>query len=547
MCCQISVEEKAQDALGLPDGWKFFYTDPKYLAWHTPVDNTGLAGLVVQSPTGARYSTVDAAAAFLGSSDNVKNMAAIFYDHVGCIIQPRNPLQGKGFRQKWVDVEGKIQVIYGRIAHVKTIDRAGKHYTVEFDPESRALVNSSNPPNGVIAPERQNISESFAFGGCLDFDPKVVPTSTSPFYTTWNVPDFIHETYDTDDFGFFAPRLTIHYRGFQLIVQAKTSTIPNAGKGVFITCTSLLGRGRNLNLKAGELLDLGVYAPFQPQDTKKNHTFNLKNFLFASICGEWTFDTTFDGDAYLFDITDNQTGELHDLAKRHIPAYVNETDGVRTPSITAQHDAAGSVHYLLGHLEEHYGTLSIAADGIPREVFIDYGDNYEDFRIRKNYSRLPRSQSEPRLRELLENDHLEELDQLSSLNMVEVTDCIDFLEKDWYNPNRQYPVSVVTRALLALMVLKQKLNDFIDALPPDEMHIGPHHNTDLGPRAKLEVPSKKAQRLIQCLYKYWNCCYRLKDTLVGDKVYTTSLEKILKRTTIDDMSPEELETAIMGI
>ena len=547
MCLQLPVDEKAQDALGLPSGWKFFYTDPKYVAWPSPVDNTGLAGLVLQSEMGVRFPTVEGAAPFLGSSDAVSDMAAVFYNHVGCIIEPKNPLQGKGFRQKWVDVEGKIQVIYGRIAHVKTIDKAGKHYTVEFEPESRALVNSSNPPNGIIAPERQRIAEVFAFGGCLDYDPKVVPAHTTPFYCSWNVPDFIHETYDTDDIGMFAPRLTVHYRGFQLIVQAKPSTIPNAGKGVFITCTSLVGRGRNLNLKAGELLDLGVYAPFQPQDTKKNHTFNLKNFLFASICGEWTFDTTFEGDAYLFDITDDQTGQLHDLAKRHIPAYVNETNGIQNPSITAQHDAAGSVHYLLGHYEEHYGTLSIAADGVPREVFIDYGDNYEDFRIRKNYSRLPPDQSEPRRRELMENDHLEELEQLSSLNAEEIAECIEFLEKDWYNPNRQYPVSVVTRALLALMVLKQRLNEMVDSLPPDEMHIGPLHNTNLGPRAKLDVPYKKAQRLVQCLYKYWNCCYRLKDTLVGDNVYTTALKKILKRECIKEMSPEQLEAAIMDI
>ena len=372
MCCEISLDDKAQAAFGLPNGWKFYYTDPRYLSWHTTGDNTGLAGLVLLSPTGEEYATVDTASAALGSAGEVSTMAATFYNHVGCTIQPRNPLLGKGFRQRWVDVEGKTQVIYGRIVDVREHDPTGKHYTVEFNPESRALVNASHSPNEATAPERHNICESFAFGGCLDFNPKVVLAETIPHYCSWHVPDFRRETSDIDDNEMFVPRLTVHFRGFQLVIQARTSTIENAGNGIFISCTSLLGTDDSLRLQPGELVDLGVYAPFQPKDTKKGHTFNLKNFLFSSTCGEWTFDTTFDGDENLFDITDDETGELHDLAKRHIPAYVNETDGKKSPSISAQHDPAGSVHYLLGHYDECYGGLTMAADGVSREVFIDY-------------------------------------------------------------------------------------------------------------------------------------------------------------------------------
>ena len=178
------------------------------------------------------------------------------------------------------------------------------------------------------------------------------------------------------------------------------------------------------------------------------------------------------------------------------------------------------------------------------------GANYEDFRIRKNYSRLPPKEAEDRHRQLLETDHLEELGQLLSLNAEEVTDCIHFMINDWYNPNRQYPVSVAIRALLALMLLKKRIGQLMEEMPPDDLRRGSRtatNNNEKGPRTKLELEYQNAQKLMQCLYKFWNCCYSLKETLLSDKVYASSLEFILGPDDFAHMPPEVLESKIMGI
>ena len=544
MCCQLDPEFKKQAAPGLPAGWKFYYMDPQGVTWKNDEVPCGLAGLILLSPNGQKFPTVENAAASLVESGNITDMAATFYTHVGCTVEPRHPLLDKTFRQRWIDVEGKTQVIYGRIAQVIPC-HDGKHYTVEFFPESRALVNSSLSSSRGLVPERHRVCEPFAFGGCFDVNPNIVQACQIDHYCTWHVPDFRHQALDRGDNGNFLPELTVHFRGFQLVMKPKQSTIPNAGYGVFVSCTNLLGTGGSLTLKKGELLDLGVYAPFRPEDLKHKHVFDLKNFLFSSICGEWTFDTT-KGDTQLFDITDDATGELHALAKRHIPAYVNETDGKSAPSITAQHDPAGSVHYLLGHYDEIYGGLVIQADGVSREVFIDYGKSYEDFRIRKNYSRLPKKEAEAQLKELLENDHILEMDELRKMNIAEITDCLEFMTTHWYDPNREYAVPVVTRGLLALMLLRKRMDELMEECGPDPLRRGNCAN-ELGPCGSILLQRSKANTFIYCLFGWWNDCYKLKETFMSDKILKKALAFILgPDTDLERMPPDILENKIKG-
>ena len=185
------------------------------------------------------------------------------------------------------------------------------------------------------------------------------------------------------------PRLILVWTSYQLLFTVGPSTIPNAGLGVFVQCTSLVPARTHLRLKKGEMLDLGVYAPFRKEDVKEECVFLVKNFIMGLKCEEWTFDAGPTQVSYQFDITDDWTGELHDLAAQHIPAYVNESNMESLPSVHAEHDPEGVVHYLLGG---RTNDLILPADGSKVELFINYGPKYERVRIRKNYSFLPPAQ-----------------------------------------------------------------------------------------------------------------------------------------------------------
>jgi hypothetical protein len=91
---------------------------------------------------------------------------------------------------------------------------------------------------------------------------------------------------------------------------------------------------------AGELLDLGVYAPFLPGDTKHECVFNCKTYCFSMITENYSFNCP--NSDYTYDISDDKTGVPHDIARQHIPMYFNETT-TDAETIHAEHDPEGSV------------------------------------------------------------------------------------------------------------------------------------------------------------------------------------------------------------
>eukprot|EP00751_Fragilariopsis_kerguelensis_P050521 CAMPEP_0171031080 /NCGR_PEP_ID=MMETSP0736-20130129/37419_1 /TAXON_ID=186038 /ORGANISM="Fragilariopsis kerguelensis, Strain L26-C5" /LENGTH=169 /DNA_ID=CAMNT_0011473247 /DNA_START=216 /DNA_END=725 /DNA_ORIENTATION=+ len=105
----------------------------------------------------------------------------------------------------------------------------------------------------------------------------------------------------------------------------------------------------------------------------------------------------------VFDITDDETGKLHSVARLHIPPFVNEvtdpndknkdTNGNKqhneeeVQSVYPAFDCQGALHYLLGHMNPVDGKFRILADGSEKELFTDYGVHYEPVRKRKGYSK----------------------------------------------------------------------------------------------------------------------------------------------------------------
>jgi hypothetical protein len=350
-----------------------------------------LSDLKFMSPGGRtyKYSTVT-----FGKDVNEQCMRA-FLGHIGIIFHDSNHhfLVGKGYRHEWIDVDGVKKVIHGKIMS-NSFDFAegdrNEFFTVEFN-ESCAIAESLSSYSCKIA-RRQDVPSPAAYGGCLSLEwsmrkrpgKESVSKKMEKHYSVkcWCAPDMRSVEYVTGDLGEKLPNMTLLFRGWKLTFTAKQSLIPNAGYGAFVTCTPLV-EGDNitgLDFRPGELLDIGVYAPFRAEDKKVPTVFNLKNYVHSFSPEEWVFGSL--DDAVEYDITDDTTGDAHNVAKKFIPKYVNETvDGY--PTIYAEYDPEGVVHYLFGiAYNGDFDAFQTALDNLNSrliageevEVFVNYGE-----------------------------------------------------------------------------------------------------------------------------------------------------------------------------
>jgi hypothetical protein len=197
------------------------------------------------------------------------------------------------------------------------------------------VLNLNNICHWLAIPESQMLPSPLVLGSCILYeqymqvDNDVLPLQSylstgKPFYWSWITADLSYEELVHSNDGEPLPRLTLMLRGFCLELNVKPSRIPNAGYGVFLSCMKLMKtlpmmRVDAFVLKAGELVDLGIYAPFRIQDKKPEAVTFVKNFVHSYKIEKWAFNAT--DIRYQLDIT--ATGNLHAGAKLHIPAYVN--------------------------------------------------------------------------------------------------------------------------------------------------------------------------------------------------------------------------------
>jgi hypothetical protein len=141
------------------------------------------------------------------------------------------------------------------------------------------------------------------------------------------------------------------------------------------------------------------------------------------------------------------------MAAQHIPAYVNECKMEDTPTVHAEHDPEGVVHYLLGVPKKH---LILPTDGTSSELFINYGPAYERIRIRKNYSFLPPSKQLEQVKSIAQ-ENAEFLEELGTFQDVEVTSCIKFVTDMVLGTDKLLlPGEFVPRALCVALALRHR-------------------------------------------------------------------------------------------
>jgi hypothetical protein len=170
---------------------------------------------------------------------------------------------------------------------------------------------------------------------------------------TWVAPDLrFEEVVDVPD-GTRLPRLTVFSRGHKFVFAVRASTVPGErGRehyGVYASCTILQGIGPDteVNLKPGELIDLGVFSPLREEDRKALPSFIVKNYVHNLRPGRWAI-VAGDNDDAVYDLSDDLSGDLHPVASERVLSYVHKRKKGTHATVHARLDPAGSVHLLFG-------------------------------------------------------------------------------------------------------------------------------------------------------------------------------------------------------
>lgn len=377
----------------------------------------------------------------------------------------------------WNDLDGNHQQIFGQVTECDKDAQDGDiiTFTVEYS-DSCCPENESNGSKALAVAAPQKLPPPLVVGGCIQYEERTSVSKTSVLlndighlihFWSWITPDSRHEeqvvTENGDGTTKSLPRLTLRVRGFRLELNVRQSTIPNAGYGVFVKCTPVEDKyteqqqSRPFRLKAGELIDIGVYAPFSHHDKKLESVFFAKNFVFDHKCQEWAFGA---GDAR-FDITDDVTGDIHAEARSHIPAYVNESNDDAAICIRAEHSPDSSVHYLLGHAYKHQGDFVLPSNGSEVEVFVNYGDGYEEVRVRKGYSFLQdNDERKVHLLNVIANEDVMDVKEMDIFDLIDIQACISFFSNVFSRNDKSrdsFTSKLIQRALTCVVVLHRRL------------------------------------------------------------------------------------------
>jgi hypothetical protein len=487
-----------------------------------------------------------------GSEEQYKE----FCKHVGANMwrnEEQHVLLGEGYCRQWTDVTGRPRIIHGQIAKCERhrVDENRLQFTVAY--HQSALLSSPKADNtqNTVIPERESFDSKWAWGGNYQARAKALEPvpSAKPLcsFRTWHIPDQHHENLALNDDGSLTPQLTLFFRSFMLVFNVGPSSIPNAGNGVFVTCTSLAPAGKAVSpyfeLELGEFLDLGIYAPFRAEDRKSMHIVILKNFIHSLSCEEWGFDT-FDDD-FQYDITDDVKGDVHELARKHIPAYVNECSPNQNPSVHAWHDPEGSVHYLLGHEDDANGKFQLPADGKTlTEIFIDYGSKYEYVRIRKGYSRLSPDERLPKIQQMERDEH-EYIREIHTFSCSELKDANEFFSPIFQNAAAFVRDETRERALCVAILLKTRaqaiLSEFAN-LDVDSESICDNGVTSLDVKALVG----DFDNLILTVCKRWEEPEAMRDDLLRKDLFADLLKEVWQLNDLSGLTAREFVGKIQG-
>ena len=391
MCAMIPEDDKIQKAVGFPAGWGFYYRpDDNYNPVRRP-----LGGLVYVHPDGARFRRLDDAEGLFGGRPTITaEQKCIFMKHVGAttrIALAEHPLLGRPCYHQWVRRHGETVGIYGVVGNVeKDVMLKRLYFTVVFDEDSRSLLTRSDQEWPEF-PTSMELDEDSALFGCKKWEENTglvtswSSTTEDQFLVKWKwiAPNIARrdmvQTFDLVRPGFdVLPRVQIQHKGYVLTFTAERSDIYPGDLGVFLSIKRCHDRVPIIFiLEAGQGLEFDVCGPFRPADCPRYNVRVVKalihkfsNWKYCRLSGKDEYDTEED---YYLDLTDDNNGDIHAVAREHVAPFVNfvvEEDTV-FPTVYCRKDLEGSIHYCLGNDKKEDGPFRFPADGTEHKIAIE--------------------------------------------------------------------------------------------------------------------------------------------------------------------------------
>jgi len=393
LCCAIPIEFKLQPmtAMGFPRGWRFAFDDPQKLVHcaRRIFPSGSMAGLRITSPPpsssdgivpaaatsgggsgrgrGRVYNSLEAAFANVPhpTAEGSTRLVERFLGHVsgsGRASMPDHFLVGRRYCAEFSN-----GVLFGRIAacvgDVNNDDDGAAFFVVEYDEDALAAISKGGGGGGAHSEVRpiQLIGPELAWGGCILYERKACSRrdarsvirniDRATRVETWVAPDLRHEEVVDGPDGSL-PRLTVFSRGYKFVFETRASAVPGEREkkhhGVYASCTILqrTGPDQEVNLKPGELIDLGVFSPLRDEDRKSLPAFVVKNYVHNLRPGRWAVVAGDDDSVY--DLTDDSSGDLHAAASDRVLSYVRRRKKGSQATVHARLDPAGNVHMLFG-------------------------------------------------------------------------------------------------------------------------------------------------------------------------------------------------------
>ena len=544
MCLSIPIEERKQPLSGPLKGFSYYITAPSQstLVQRTPAAHPDLEGLVImEDKSGTMYGTIRDACRSLNLSPEVLQEAeANLYCHtlgVSLTKEIDHHLLGKGFYQEWRNCTGKRKEVHGTISSCRKDELDDSLlFTV--------TINDKDCQETVVNQSIEINSEEDVWGGFMAYMKKSgqnidMALMRPPFYRTYILPSQMSSPrYNTST---WIPVLACRVNNYLFELEARKSSIRNAGLGLWVTCKLTCPSSKNVfELPEGTLIDLGVYAT--TNDCKGEHLSLLKNFIHSWTPEIWSYDSTVPYAGSVYDITDDVTGDLQETARRNPIVYVNETDGNSVPAIYADSDHEGSIHYFLGHPQAGQGPFLLPI-GMAVELKIDYGPRYESVRVRKGYPRLT-GQELKNMRNQIEQDDNDVLRALHEFTVLDIRDSIDFMNSVFQNflIRDGEQLKKVERALIATIVMKErfeKIRNELETSIEDGNAIGSDEFSSL----VQEEIAEKIGALLSHLLSLFPCgVNQLKNCLFANDWYRMVLQQelCLKRAMLESLSANAL-------
>jgi len=331
-------------------------------------------------------------------------------------------------------------------------------------------------------------------------------------------------------------------RLFHFKLEARPSTIPHAGLGLFLSCEPFKFKASpsptHFSLKAVELVDLGVYAPFRIQDFRTPFSLFVKNYVYGGECEVWNLDTeraiALVGLTSCFDITADETGNPHPVAKATSIVYANESSG-KSSSLFACFDPEGAIHNYLGHTHEADGPLVIKADGSWVELLIDFNSHHELVKIHKRYCCLRRDNEQYRLlKDDVSRTEHEVIKQILEAQPNDLADALAFLERVFKKRKQLDGTSsdeewfILKRGTLVLVALDRSLQCYAE------------HCDSSRESRKLEKLSSAARSVFAQTKRLFGSMFTV--SFIDDPIYKNLLRQVFRFGASDD--EDELERDI---